>query len=195
MTNGGGAPGRAPRIDRLTTMFQTQTVLSALVVLAGAGIPIMAALNASLASHLGSSLGAALILSLIASVFAWMLFLLNEGRCFPAIDGLSPVHVFPGLLFIAYLSTVTFAAPRLGLGNAIVLVLLGQLTSSAIVDQFALFGAAQTSLSWRRLLGLSLIVLGAYVSISAAPDVIRRGSQPQQPDSSQPSRQSSVDRS
>ena len=53
-----------------------------------------------------------------------------------------PKHLFlAGLLVAFYVLSITWVAPRFGLGNAIMCVLLGQLISAAVIDQFGLMGA------------------------------------------------------
>jgi transporter family-2 protein len=59
---------------------------------------------------------------------------------------------------------VTWSAPRIGVGNAIFFVLLGQLIAAAIIDHFALFGAARTTLTIQRAIGLLVMAVGVYLA-------------------------------
>lgn len=151
-------------------MQQVPTYLFPLVVLAGAGIPVMAMINANLGVQLGSPIGAVLILSLVTATVAGLLFLAVEGFAMPNFDDVSRGHMTPGLLFLFYVLTVTTVAPRLGLGNSIVLVLSGQLISAALIDQFAMLGAPRAPLTPPRIVGLTCIVVGAYLSLSSSFD-------------------------
>ncbi|MGR3542244.1 MAG: DMT family transporter, partial [Hasllibacter sp.] len=66
-----------------------------------------------------------------------------------------PPHLFAaGALVAFYVLAITTVAPTFGVGNAVFLVLLGQLLSSAAIDQFGLFGARAAPIDARRALGL-----------------------------------------
>jgi hypothetical protein len=53
----------------------------------------------------------------------------------------APKHLFfAGVLIAFYVLSITFIAPKFGIGNAVFFVLLGQLVSAAAIDHFALFG-------------------------------------------------------
>ena len=76
-----------------------------------------------------------------------------------------PRHLFlAGLLVCFYVLSVTWVAPRFGLGNAITCVLLGQLVSAAVIDQFGLMGAMVRQASPLRLAGLGLMTLGVILT-------------------------------
>ncbi len=76
-----------------------------------------------------------------------------------------PFHFYFGGLFVAfYVISVTFIAPRFGVGNAIFFVLVGQLTSAAIIDHFGLFGAQRFPVDTARLAGIALMVAGVWLA-------------------------------
>ena len=80
----------------------------------------------------------------------------------------APKHLFlAGLLVTFYILSITAIAPHFGVGNAIFFVLLGQLISAAVVDHFALFGAAGSPLSLTRSLGLGVMALGVWITQQA----------------------------
>lgn len=62
-----------------------------------------------------------------------------------------------------YVLSITFVAPRFGVGNAIFFVLLGQVISAAAIDQFGLFGAMARPLTALRLGGIGLMVTGLFL--------------------------------
>ena len=71
---------------------------------------------------------------------------------------------FVGVLFIVYILSITFIAPKFGLGNAIFFILLGQILSASIIDHFGLFGAISQSLSYQRITGIFIMVLGIWLT-------------------------------
>lgn len=133
--------------------------------LAGVGIPILAAANASLGIRIGSPAAAAVVLFFIALLAALAVTLLTGGLRAVTHVPAQPRHLLVGGLLVAfYVLSVTWIAPRFGVGNAIFFVLLGQLAAAATIDHFALFGARQTSLTWTRAGGIALMALGVLLA-------------------------------
>jgi transporter family-2 protein len=71
---------------------------------------------------------------------------------------------FAALGVVFYVLSVTWSAPRIGVGNAIFFVLLGQLVAAAAIDHFGLFGALKTTLTLKRAAGLLVMALGVYLA-------------------------------
>ena len=63
-----------------------------------------------------------------------------------------------------YVLTVTYIAPHFGVGNAVFFVLLGQLISAAAIDHFGLFGAQISPLGLTRAAGISMMVVGVWLT-------------------------------
>jgi len=77
----------------------------------------------------------------------------------------APRHLLlAGLLVAFYVLSITYVAPRFGVGNAVFFVLLGQLVSAAIIDHFGLFGAQVSPLSLTRAAGIALMAAGVFVT-------------------------------
>ncbi len=142
-----------------------QTTIYALTMLAaGIGIPVLAALNSALGTRLGSPFAAAVILFAVASSAAVAVLLITgPGALKGALS--APRHLYlAGVLVALYVLSITWAAPRFGVGNAVFFVLLGQLVSTAIIDHFGLFGAQITPLSASRAVGIGLMAAGVFVT-------------------------------
>ena len=139
-----------------------------LMLLAGIGIPVLAALNARLGANVGSPAVAAAVLFVVAfGVAAAAALIVGPGASAAAAGRLGgqPAHLFLGGAFVAfYVLAVTYVAPTFGVGNAVFFVLLGQLVSSALIDQFGLFGARPSPIDARRALGLALMAAGVLLA-------------------------------
>ncbi len=78
------------------------------------------------------------------------------------------MHLFlAGVLVAFYVLSITYVAPRFGVGNAVFFVLLGQLVSAAVIDHFGLFGARISPLSLTRSFGIALMAVGVFVTQKA----------------------------
>ena len=93
--------------------------------LAGLGIPGLAALNAALGHHLNAPFGASLTLFGVALVSCFAVSTMRGGVSLAKVVE-APKHLsFAGCLVAFYIVSITYVAPRFGLGNAIFFVLLG----------------------------------------------------------------------
>ena len=138
-----------------------------IMLLAGIGIPILAALNAALGVRVGSPTAAATVLFVVAFLCAFTALAVT------GFDGLSqivtaPKHLFlAGVLITFYVLSITFIAPKFGVGNAVFFVLVGQMISAAAIDHFGLFGATATPLSGMRAGGIGLMAAGVWLTQKA----------------------------
>ena len=74
-------------------------------------------------------------------------------------------HLFLGGVLVAfYVLSITWVAPRFGLGNAITCVLLGQLLSAAVIDQWGLMGAIVREVTPVRAAGLAIMAIGVVLT-------------------------------
>ena len=135
-----------------------------IMLIAGIGIPVMAAMTSSLGKHLGSPVAAsafaffmAFCIALLALLFAYKSFI----KEIPSV----PKYFFVAGAFIAfYVLSISFVAPHFGIGNAIFFVLVGQMLSAAIIDHYGLFGAQINQLSVTRTLGIFVMVFGIWLT-------------------------------
>jgi len=138
---------------------------ASLMVAAGMGIPLLAALNAALGLRLGSPVAAGAILFAVAFAVALVILLVTgQGSALAKAPGQPPILFLAGGLMVFYLLSITFVAPRFGLGNAILFVLLGQLVSSAIIDATGLMGLAARPVTMTRIAGLGVMAIGVFLS-------------------------------
>lgn len=145
-------------------MMQPTTAYALTMLAAGVGIPILAALNAGLGSRIGSPVAAAAILFTVA-MSVTLVVLAFKGL--PALSAIltAPRHLFlAGVLVAFYILSITFIAPKFGVGNAVFFVLLGQLVSAALIDHFGLFGARISPLSLPRASGIALMATGVFLT-------------------------------
>jgi len=135
---------------------------------AGLGIPVLAALNARLGANIGSPAAAALILFVVALTGTGAVTLVTGPGALARLPG-QPWHLFlAGLLVAFYVLAITYVAPVFGVGNAVFFVLLGQLISAALIDHFGLFGAQVTPLNLLRAGGIAVMALGVALTQMAA---------------------------
>ncbi|MFM6852958.1 MAG: DMT family transporter [Sphingopyxis sp.] len=137
---------------------------AAIMLLAGIGIPIQAALNGALGGRIANPFAAAAIAATLAFTIAASAALANGLPRASAFTGAPIFWYFGGAFMAFYVISITFVGPRFGIGNAIFFVLLGQIISAAAIDHFGLFGAAKTSVTGLRIIGMALMALGLFLA-------------------------------
>lgn len=141
---------------------------AAIMLTAGVGVPILAVLNAQLGRGIGSPPVAAVILFAVAALTAAATTACTTGFSPVSLLVAQPRHLLlAGVLIAFYVVSITWVAPRFGLGNAVFCVLLGQLAAASLIDHFALFGAVQHPLTMRRSLGLLAMLAGVTLVLQS----------------------------
>ncbi|MBL4871415.1 MAG: DMT family transporter [Robiginitomaculum sp.] len=140
-----------------------------LMFLAGVGIPVMAAMNASLGRELQSPMVAVLILCCVALAIASLFVMFSARPTLESFKQISPIYYFGGVLFMLYIASITYTAPIIGIGNAVFFVLLGQLITAVLIDHYGLLNAPVSAVTYKRIFGIMLMIVGVYL---AKKDVI-----------------------
>jgi len=126
----------------------------------------MAILNGSLGIKLDSpALATTILFSVGAVVSLGCLFLSGGMSKAPIQQPISIIFYLGGLFVVFYILSITWVTPKFGVGNAISLVLLGQLISMAVIDHYGLLGAPLNSMSIQRIGGLAFMIVGVYLTV------------------------------
>ena len=137
---------------------------AAIMLFAGIGIPILAALNAQLGRIIGAPAAASVVLFAVAFLTALAVAIITGPAAITKVAS-APKHLLiAGSLIAFYVLSITYIAPHFGIGNAVFFVLLGQLISAAAIDHFALFGAQQTPLTLARASGIAVMAFGVFLT-------------------------------
>src|SRR5271167_4761047 len=133
---------------------------------AGALIPLMAILNAGPARGVGGPIQAAVILFATGLVASLLVAATAAVRIpeLAAIARIAPSQYLGGLIVAFYVLSITFLSPRFGVGNAILFAVTAQLLTSAVIDHFALAGAAPRPVTAMRAAGLLIVVIGVVIA-------------------------------
>ena len=149
-------------------MPSAQALYAAIGLLAGVAVPILASINAAFGQAIGNVWWASMVLCVVALVtIAGVSLAAGSGLPGPSVlAGASWWHFAAGCFFTVYIVSMTFVAPRIGLGNAIVLVVVAQIVTAVAIDHFGLLGATVTPVDWKRALGVAFLVAGVVLARS-----------------------------
>lgn len=145
-----------------TKPMSNSLTLSVVMLAAGIGIPVMAALNAGLGARIGNPTFAAFLLFLLALILTGVVAMVKPMPPKELLFATPPQYFLGGLFVAFYVLTVTWIAPKIGVGNAIFFVLLGQIFAAAVIDHYGAFGSTKSPISLTRIFGLLLMALGIF---------------------------------
>lgn len=128
----------------------------------GALIPIQTGANATLRTVFGHSAYAAIFNFAIGGVCILLISL--AGRIpMPTAETMATApwwSFLGGLVGMVYVLTVSVVARKLGATPLLFLVLAGQVISSLVFDHFGLIGFPKSPLTFSKLFGIGLVILG-----------------------------------
>ena len=140
-------------------------LLIALAVVAGAVLPVQAALNGKMGRAVGDPVYAAFI-SFVVGAIGLFIYLLATRTDLSTLNEARTVNWsvwIAGILGAFYVACVIILAPKLGVALTFGLVVTGQLGISLILDHFGLIGIPVSSISWQKVIGTMLIVAGVVI--------------------------------
>jgi transporter family-2 protein len=140
-----------------------EILLVLLALVAGAGLPVQAGVNAAMARHAGRPEWAALVnfaVGLVA-LAAW----LAATRASPPVAlGRAPAWAWTGgVLGAFYVSAVVVLAPRLGVAATLGLSVAGQMVGALVIDHYGLLGLAARPMTAQRIVGSVLLVVAVIL--------------------------------
>lgn len=133
------------------------------MLLAGIGIPLMALLNGAFGSRFGPPSAAVLTFGL-AFICSAAFAMVQGGQPVRAMAAAPWYMLLPGMIVAFYMLSITHFGPIIGLGTAVVLVVLGQVVCAVVVDHLGLMGLPQVRVTGARMLGVVLIVTGVALA-------------------------------
>ncbi len=66
-------------------------------------------------------------------------------------------------VFIVF--SITVAGPRIGIVATTAFLIAAQFALAAVIDRYGWFGVEQVALSWPRVVGIGLLVVGAALTL------------------------------
>ena len=145
--------------------MNTSILYIILAIAAGAMIPFQSAMNTQLGKSLQSPYFSALTIFAVAFIGLAVYILISRF----SVPSATQFAVAPkwsylgGILGGTYILLVVLLAPKLGIGNVTVMVLMGQILAAVIIDQFGLLGAALHTITWQRAVGVTLLCAGVFL--------------------------------
>ncbi len=139
----------------------------ALMMLAGGMIALQAPINAGLGRSVGTL--AAATISFGVGTIALVGITLAVGGGFGesgAALRLPWIYLIGGLLGAVYVASALFTVKTLGAGGVAAATITGQLVAAIVIDKVGVLGLDARPLTWERVLGVALLVVGTYLVVT-----------------------------
>ncbi len=121
--------------------------------------------NARLSDHVGDVRGSLVNHAVGLAVVAGLL-LIGLGGGTVRVTGIPLIYLSGGILGVLVVAASNYAVRHAGAVLFSVLVLAFQLIGSALIDHFGWLGQTPIALSWTRVLGLGLLIVGAVIVVT-----------------------------
>ncbi len=142
-----------------------QLVAALATIVAGEFIALQAPINATLGRSIASPIAAASISFAVGTAALLAITLLFAGgyEGVGGARGLGWIYFTGGLLGAIYVTTALITVRTLGAGAVTAATVTGQLATSIVIDRLGVLGLDSRPLSWQRLLGVALLVVGTFL--------------------------------
>lgn len=147
----------------------TQIVLLSLVaVICGSMIAVQASTNTVLLQYTGHVLWTAVILLCLGfiALLSFTLIFAGDRPTLSQIQAAPNWSLIGGIIVASYVVIITLVVPKLGVANAILLIVFGQILASVTIDHFGWFNVGITEISPQRIAGLAFVLGGVYLARS-----------------------------
>ena len=137
----------------------------AVVLLAGAMLPVQAGFNHKMGRAIASPEYASFISFFIGTIglFVYLLFIKQDlGTVSQSIS--APWYTWvAGILGAFYVTTIIIMTPRLGVALTFGLIVTGQMLLSILLDHFGLLGMPVRPINWLKVIGITCLIIGVIV--------------------------------
>lgn len=134
-------------------------------ILAGVAVAFQTGVNSQLRTDTNNPVFTALIsftVGTIALVILYFCFF-RQATVFPNEYSFTWWKFTGGLLGVLYVTAVVIAAPRIGAANSLAFIVAGQFIAAIIIDQFGWMNLPMIQISWSRIAGIALLLVGVYL--------------------------------
>lgn len=133
--------------------------------LAGVTITTQAGVNSQLRVAINNPWVAAFISFLVGTCFLGLILIVSR-QPLPSVTQLKTIELYKftgGLLGTFFVTVMILTVQKIGAANVFALVIASQLFMAMLYDHLGLFGIPQSGISWIKVLGALMLIIGAHL--------------------------------
>ena len=142
----------------------SKLILLLIIFVSGVLVALQPSVNARLAQKIGL-VESSTVSFLVGTIFLLLLALVFGQGSFRALPQATWWELTGGLMGAFFVSAVILVVPRLGTGSVMAVAIAGQLLTALLLDQFQLFGFREIPITFSRISGAVLMLLGTWLII------------------------------
>ncbi len=124
------------------------------------------AMNADVGQKLGNARAGNAIFWVIGAIVAVVIWLAGPDRsAVSQISKINPLLLLAGVLGASLVLATAVIIPKIGAGAANVMLLSGQVIAGILISHFALWSSPEVSITSLKLLGIAIMIGGAYIAV------------------------------
>jgi len=139
-------------------------VLIAVAALGGIAVAVQAQMMGQLDRNVGT-LESIFITYGMGGLLIGLVMLIMRGGNLAAWSTVPVYTLFAGVMGLMIVGAIGYTVPRLGLVTAFTIMIAVQFISGALLDHYALLGAELRQLTFSRVIGIAIILLGVWITI------------------------------
>ncbi len=131
----------------------------------GGLIALQPAINAGLGRATGNLAAALVSFGIGTLLLAVIVALVGQAGGLGSMFDVPWYYLLGGVLGAAYVTTALITVSTIGAGGVAAATITGQLTASVVIDRMGILGLEETPITWDRLLGVGLLLVGTFLIV------------------------------
>jgi transporter family-2 protein len=136
--------------------MKMNTEIFLMLALAGIAVAFQAGVNGALGKQIGT-IEASFTSFVVGTVFIFIAMMVFGKGNILLIKNVPLWQLTGGILGAIYVMTSVLMVPRIGIGGVLMLLIIAQLSTSAVIDHFGIFTGVPIPINWKKMLALGLM--------------------------------------
>lgn len=127
-----------------------------MLALAGIAVAFQAGVNGALGKQIGT-IEASFTSFAVGTIFIFIAMIIFGKGNVLLIKNVPLWQLTGGILGAIYVMTSVLMVPKIGIGGVLMLLIIAQLSTSAVIDHFGIFTGVSIPINWKKLLAMGLM--------------------------------------
>ncbi|HSY62645.1 MAG TPA: DMT family transporter [Cytophaga sp.] len=136
--------------------MKMNTEIFLMLALAGIAVAFQAGVNGALGKQIGT-IEASFTSFAVGTIFIFIAMIIFGKGNVLLIKNVPLWQLTGGILGAIYVMTSVLMVPKIGIGGVLMLLIIAQLSTSAVIDHFGIFTGVSIPINWKKLLAMGLM--------------------------------------
>jgi transporter family-2 protein len=136
--------------------MKMNTEIFLMLALAGIAVAFQTGVNGALGKQIGT-IEASFTSFAVGTVFIFAAMIVFGKGNILLVKNVSWWQLTGGILGAVYVMTSVLMVPKIGIGGVLMLLIIAQLSTSAVIDHFGIFTGVPIPINWKKILALGMM--------------------------------------